>query len=400
MAGQRGQAARIVTDPPHARMAALMKERPNQGPRRTQGRHMARIIGKRRHGAWAGLTAAVFFPALFPAPAQADPVADFYKGKTLSVYSGLSEAGSYSNYARLVQRHLGKHVPGKPTTVFRHKPGAVGMVLARWLNAAAPKDGLNIGTFHERIALEPLIAPEGIPFNGRDFTWIAALGTNPSVCFTWGATGIKTVKDAQSREVIAGASGIAATDAVMARLMNATLGTKFRIIFGYKGADVLLAMEQGELQARCGFGYPSLKTTRPQWLRDKKINILAQLSDKPHPEIPDVPLLTNLVAPEHKAAVRLAGATDAMARPYAAPPGIPKDRTDALRKAFADMMKDQEFLADAMKQNLELDFTPGVEISTVLDELYKTPKEAVEMLRRFRTPGATESKLERKKKGG
>ncbi|MGE3245887.1 MAG: Bug family tripartite tricarboxylate transporter substrate binding protein [Beijerinckiaceae bacterium] len=331
-------------------------------------------------------------------PAAAQSVAEFYKGKTVSVYSGLSEGGSYSNYARLVQRHLGKHIPGNPGTVFRHKPGAVGMVLARWMNSVAPKDGLIVGTFHERIALEPLIAPQGIPFNGRDFTWIAALGTNPSVCFTWAATGIKTVKDTQSKEVISGASGIAATDAVMARLMNATLGTKFRIIFGYKGADVLLAMEQGEVQARCGFGYPSLKTTRPQWLRDKKINILAQLSDKPHPEIPDVPLLMNLVAPQYKAAVRLAGATDAMARPYAAPPGIPKDRAEALRKAFADMMKDKEFLADAKKQNLEIDFTPGSEISGVLDDLYKTPKEAVELLRKFRTPGATESKIAPKKK--
>ncbi len=359
---------------------------------------MTRTNSGHWHGPASRLFTAAFFSSLCLGGALADPVADFYKGKTLSVYSGLSEGGSYSNYARLVQRHLGKHVPGHPVTVFRHKPGAVGMVLARWLNSAAPKDGLNIGTFHERIALEPLIAPEGIPFNGRDFTWIAALGTNPSVCFTWGATGIKTVKDAQTKQVISGASGIAATDAVMARLMNATLGTKFKIIFGYKGADVLLAMEQGELQARCGFGYPSLKTTRPQWLRDKKINILAQLSDKPHPEIPDVPLLMNLVAPEHKAAVRLAGATDAMARPYAAPPGIPKDRADALRKAFADMMKDKDFLADAKKQNLELDFTPGAEISTVLDELYKTPKQAVDMLRTFRTPGASEIKLEQKKK--
>jgi tripartite-type tricarboxylate transporter receptor subunit TctC len=346
-----------------------------------------------------GVTSVAVMSALFLSQAaRADAVADFYKGKTVSVYSGLSEGGSYSNYARLVVRHLGRFIPGKPNTVFRHKPGAVGMVLARWMNAAAPKDGLSVGTFHERIALEPLIAPKGIPFNGRDFTWIAALGTNPSVCFTWAATGIKTIKDAQSKEVISGASGVAATDAVMARLMNATLGTKFKIIFGYRGADTLLAMEQGELQARCGFGYPSLKSTRPQWLRDKKINILAQLSDKPHPEIPDVPLLMNLVAPEYKDAVRLAGATDAMARPYAAPPGIPKERAEALRKAFSDMVKDKEFLADAKKQNLEIDFTPGSEISDVLDKLYKTPKQAVDLLVKFRTPGASEEKVQRKKK--
>ncbi|MCC2095305.1 MAG: hypothetical protein KDJ29_00345 [Hyphomicrobiales bacterium] len=341
---------------------------------------------------------ALLSPLLVSQAANADAVADFYKGKTVSVYSGLSLGGSYSNYARLVVRHLGRFIPGKPNAVFRHKPGAVGMVLARWMNAAAPKDGLIIGSFHERIALEPLIAPKGIPFNGRDFTWIAALGTNPSVCFTWGTSGIKTIKDAQSREVISGAVGTTATDAVMARLMNATLGTKFKLISGYRGADVLLAMEKGEVQARCGFGYPSLKTTRPQWLRDKTINILAQLSDKPHPDIPDVPLLMNIVPPEYKDAVKLAGATDAMARPYAAPPGIPKDRATALRKAFAGMVKDRDFLADARKQNIEIDFTPGSEISVVLDRLYKSPKAAVEQLVKFRTPDASEGRIKRKKK--
>lgn len=324
---------------------------------------------------------------------RAESVAEFYKGKTLDVYSGLSKGGSYSNYARLVTRHIGRHIPGEPTAVFRLKPGAVGLVLAHWLNAAAPKDGLSIGTFHERIAVEPLIAPQGIKFDGRDFTWLAALATNPSVCFTWGETGIKTIEDAKSKEVIAGASGTAATDAVMARLMNATLRTKFKIISGYDGAEILLAMERGEVQARCGFGYPSLKTTRPEWLQDKRIHILAQLSSKPHPEIPNVPLLKDLVAPEQSAAVELAGATDEMARPYAAPPGIPKDRAEALRDAFMRMVKDKDFLAEAAKQRLEIDPASGLEIESLLDRIYSSPKSAVHQLVQFRTPGATEKQI-------
>jgi len=334
-------------------------------------------------------------------PVSADPVAEFYKGTTIDVYSGLSPSGSYSNYARLVTRHIGKHIPGNPTTVFRLRPGAVGLVLAHWLNAAAAKDGSVFGTFHERIALEPLIAPEGIKFEGRDFTWLAAMATNPSVCFTWAATGIKTVEDAKGREVIAGASGTAATDAVMARLMNATLGTNFRLVTGYAGADILLALERGEVEARCGFGYPSLKSTRPEWLGDAgKIHILAQLSSKPHPDIPDVPLVRDLVAPEHRDAVELAGATDAIARPFAAPPGIPSERAAALRNAFQAMFKDPEFLADAEKQRLEIDPTSGEEIEALLNRLYQTPKEAAQMLVQFRTPGATERKLEKKKDGG
>lgn len=331
-------------------------------------------------------------------PAKADPVADFYKGKVINVYSGHSKGGAYSAYARLVGRHIGKHIPGNPTAVFRLKPGATGLVLAHWLHDAAPKDGLHIGTFHERISVEPMIAPQGIKFDGRDFTWLVALAKNASVCFTWGATGIKTLKDLQSKEIVAGASGSTATDAVMARLMNKTLGTKFRIISGYRGADILLALERGEVQARCGFGYPSLKTTRPDWLTQRKINIIAQLSSTPHPEIPDVPMLKDMVKPEDRAAVILAGATDAMARPYAAPPRIPKERASALVNAFKAMVKDKEFLADAQKQRLEIDPIFGAEMRKVLEELYKTPKAVAQQVVQFRTPGTDEKKIKREKK--
>lgn len=347
-------------------------------------------------------TGATAVALLLAVPAYAGPganaVADFYKGKTLNVYSGHSKGGAYSAYARLVARHIGKHIPGNPTAVFRLKPGASGLVLAHWLHDAAPKDGLHLGTFHERITIEPMIAPQGIKFDGRDFTWLAALAKNASVCFTWGASGLKTLKDLQSKLVVAGASGTTATDAVMARIMNKTLGTKFKIIAGYRGADILLALERGEVQARCGFGYPSLKTTRPDWLRDRKINIIAQLSSVPHPEIKDVPLLMNLVKPEHKAAVELAGATDVFARPYAAPPRIPAARAAALRAAFKAMVKDKDFLADARKQNLEIDPIFGEEMSREIDKLYKTPKAVAAQVVEFRTPLSDEKRIKRRKK--
>ena len=261
--------------------------------------------------------------ALAPTMAHAQSVEAFFKGKTIQVYSGHSKGGAYSSYARLVTRHIGNHMPGNPTAVYRNKPGASGLVLAHWLHAAAPKDGLHIGTFHERIGLEPLIAPKGIKFDGRDFTWIMALARNVSVCFTWGPTGVKTIADAKARELVAGASGATATDAVMARTMNATLGTKFKIISGYRGAAIMLALERGEVEARCGFGYASIKAIRPDWLKNKKIHMLAQFPTKPHPEIPNVPLLVDLVkSKEDKAAIALASGTGDMARPYAAPPAF------------------------------------------------------------------------------
>lgn len=344
---------------------------------------------------WGGATIAAVMLAL---PAQADKVADFYKGKTIDVYSGHSKGGAYSAYARMVTRHIGKHIPGNPTAVFRLKPGASGMVLAHWLNAAAPKDGLSIGTFHERVGMEPLIAPARVKFDGRDFTWIGSLARNVSICFTWGATKYKTLKDVKDNLVVAGAGGTVSTDAVMARVMNFTLGTKFKVISGYRGADILLAMERGEVQARCGFGYPSLKGVRPEWITGKKINMLAQLTTKSHPEITQVPLLVDLVKPEHKAAVELAGATGEMGRPYAAPPRIPAERAAALRKAFMTMLADKDFLAEAKRLKLEISPIDGKAIEDLLARLYKTPKAVTQQVVAFRTPGSNEVKIKRKKK--
>ncbi|MFM1814966.1 MAG: hypothetical protein RLZ98_1661 [Pseudomonadota bacterium] len=350
--------------------------------------HRGRVILALAFGAVAAALLAM------ASAAKAEDVAAFYKGKQIDVYSGHSKGGSYSVYARLVARHIGKHVPGNPTAVYRSKPGASGLVLAHWLNAAAPKDGLSIGTFHERIGLEPLIAPEGIKFDGRDFTWLIALARNVSVCFTWHTHGIKSVDDAKAKEIIVGASGATATDAIMPRVMNATLGTKFRIINGYEGSDSLLAMERGELQGRCGFGYASLKAVKPDWLRDKKINIIAQFSVRTHPEIKEVPLLIDLVKSEDdKSAIALADGTGEMARPYAAPPKLPADRANALRRAFEAMVKDKDFLADANKQRLEIDPTSGEAIEAMLDKLYKTPKAVAQRMITFRSPVAGEQKL-------
>ncbi len=360
---------------------------------------MPKFIGQRPSTVRLTLYLGLMAGALAPTMAHAQSVEAFFKGKTIQVYSGHSKGGAYSSYARLVTRHVGKHMPGNPTAVYRNKPGASGLVLAHWLHAAAPKDGLHIGTFHERIGLEPLIAPKGIKFDGRDFTWIMALARNVSVCFTWGPTGVKTIADAKARELVAGASGATATDAVMARTMNATLGTKFKIISGYRGAAIMLALERGEVEARCGFGYASIKAIRPDWLKNKKIHMLAQFPTKPHPEIPNVPLLVDLVkSKEDKAAIALASGTGDMARPYAAPPRIPADRAKALRAAFAAMVKDPAFLADAKKQRLEIDPKTGQEISSMLDKLYKTPKAVAERVISWRTPGSDEKRIKRKKR--
>lgn len=336
----------------------------------------------------ACLAAAIALSAcLATGTAAAQSVEGFYKGKTLSIYSGHSAGGAYSAYARLLERHIGKYIPGTPTTVFKVMEGASGRTLATWLYGAGPRDGLHFGIFHERMGLEPVIAPNVAKFDGRAFTWLGSMDRQTFVCFTWGAKGIKTVDDLRKQEVIVGGTGTDGPSAVMPRMMNAMLGTKFKIVTGYAGADELLAVERGEADGRCGFGWDSIKVTRPEWIRDKKIDVLVQFSLHRMPELPDVPTMMELVTnPEDKRVLELVFATGEMGRPFAGPPGIPADRAAALRNAFNQVVKDRDLLGDAEKQNLEIDPIPAEKIQALLDELYKTPPAIAARALSFRKP--------------
>lgn len=335
----------------------------------------------------------------FVGVAAAQPADEFYKGKTLTILSGHSAAGAYSAYARLLERHIGRHIPGNPVTVFKLMEGATGLTLANWLYNVAPKDGLTIGIFHERIGLEPVVSPQGTRFDGRNFNWIGSAAKQTSVCFTRADSAVKTLADAQKIAIPVGASAAAASDSVMPRMMNAMLGTKFQIIRGYSGADILLAIERGEVEGRCGFGWASLKTTRPDWAAKRTINLIAQFSYKPHVDLPDVPLMMDIVKnKDDRRALELIFATQEMGRPFAAPPGVPADRVAALRKAFMATLKDPVFLAEAKKLDLEIDPISGEEIRKILVDLYDTPKEIVERVNGFRTGGEGEKTRSKKAK--
>ncbi len=334
--------------------------------------------------------------AAFAAGACAQPADQFYKGKTLVIYSGLSAGGAYSAYARMLERHIGKHIPGNPVTVMKVMEGANGLTLANWLYNVAPKDGLSIGIFHERIGLEPVVAPQGTMFDGRKFDWIGSAAKQTSVCFTREQSPVKTVADAQRMAIPVGASAAAGSDSVMPRMMNTMLGTKFQIIQGYGGADILLAIERGEVEGRCGFGWASLKTTRPDWIEQRKINLIAQFSYKPHPDLKDVPLMMDLVTkPEDKRALQLVFATQEMGRPFTAPPGTPPDRLAILRKAFLAALEDPALVAEAQKQGLEIDPISGEEITQILVDLYDTPKEIVDRVNGFRTGRSDEKSIKK-----
>ena len=334
--------------------------------------------------------------SLMAAETQAQSPEQFYKGKTVVVYSGHSASGAYSAYARMLERHISKYIPGSPTVVMKIMEGGTGLTLANWLYNVGPKDGTAFGIFHERMGLEPLVAPRGTQFDGRKFTWIGSMAKQTSVCFTWHTSKVKTVADAQKISIPVGSDAAAGSDSVMPRMMNAMLDTKFQIIRGYSGGDLMLAVERGEVEGRCGFGYASLKTTKPDWITDKKVNMLAQFSYKPHVELPHVPVMMDLVQkPEDKQALRLIFATQEMGRPFAAGPGLPADRTAALRQAFQSALKDSELQAEAKKQNLEIDPIGGDEITKLLVDLYDTPKDIVERVNGFRQGKAGEKDIKK-----
>jgi tripartite-type tricarboxylate transporter receptor subunit TctC len=315
--------------------------------------------------------------------ARADPVEDFYRGRTVTLIVGYSVGGGYDAYARVLARHLGKHIPGHPTIIVQNMPGAGSLRSANFLFNAAPKDGGTIAIFSRGMAMEPLIGTSQTAFDARKFTWLGS-GTNEvSICATWNTSKVKSWNDMLTTPFTVGGEGSGSDPDIFATVVRNAFGAKLRLVSGYPGsADVALAIERGELDGRCGWSYSSLKLQRPDWIRDKKINILVQLSLQKSPELPDVPIITEFAKTERQQHIlKLVFSRQSMARPFAAPPGIPDDRKQALRKAFDDTMADPEFLAEAKVRGLEVNPVSGAEIDHLLDELYHAPADVVAEVR-------------------
>jgi tripartite-type tricarboxylate transporter receptor subunit TctC len=333
-----------------------------------------------RVGTWAGgMVAAVLAlaPAVFsPSPSYAQSPAEFYKGRNVDLYIGYSAGGAYDLYARVIARHLGKHIPGNPTIVPRNMEGAGSLRLTNWLYNVAPKDGTAIGTIGRGTAFDPLLGSRGAQFQADKFTWIGSANNEVSICVAWKTSGITKLEDTLTKELIVGGTGQAADTDQFPRILNGVLGTKFKIVTGYPGGnDVTLALERGEVKGRCGWSWSSVLATQKRWIDDKSIIILAQLSLSKHPDLPDVPLVMDFAKTEDQQQIfRLIFARQVIGRPFLAPPGVPKDRAEALRAAFMDTMKDPEFLADAEKSQLEINPVSGADVEKLIKEIYQTPK--------------------------
>ena len=315
-----------------------------------------------------------------PVSGHAQSVAEFYKGKTVEIYIGYSVGGAYDAHARLLARHMGKHIPGNPTVINKNMEGAGSLRLANWLYTVAPKDGTVFGIIGRGIPFDPLLGRAGAQFEATKFSWIGSANDEVSICAAWHMTPIDKFEDLTTKEMIVGGTAGSADTDQFPRVLNGVFGTKMRVISGYPGGnEINLAMERGEVQGRCGWSWSSVGATHPQWIKDKKIKILAQLSLAKHPELPDVPLVMDLVKnEEQRQLLRLIFARQVMGRPFLGPPGIPADRLAALRKAFMDTMKDPDYLAEANKAELEVTPVPGEEIQKLVEEIYQTPKEIAE----------------------
>jgi tripartite-type tricarboxylate transporter receptor subunit TctC len=310
--------------------------------------------------------------------AQAQNPADFYKGKNIELYIGYSVGGGYDIYARLLAKHMGKHIPGNPTVLPKNMEGAGSLRLANWLYNVAPKDGTAFGIIGRGTGFDPLLGrSKGAQFEATKYTWIGSANDEVSVCVAWHTSGIRKFEELLTRELTVGGTGAAADTDQFPRIMNGMLGTKMKIVTGYPGGnDVGLAMERGEVNGRCGWSWSSVKATHQKWLDEKKINVLIQLALQKHPDLPDVPLITDLAkSDEQRAIFKLIFARQVMGRPFLAPPGVPQDRAAALRKAFMDTMKDKDFLADAEKGQLEITPVSGEDIQKLVLETHQTPPE-------------------------
>jgi tripartite-type tricarboxylate transporter receptor subunit TctC len=305
---------------------------------------------------------------------HADPVAEFYRGKTISLLIGVGVGGEYDLQARLVARHIGKHIPGNPTVVPQNMTGAGGLKMANYLATVAARDGTFIGMLGNSFPALQAVGGQGVQFDAGKFHWLGTIAPVVETMAVWHTTGVKSIEDTRSREVIAGASGRGAITFIYPTMMNELLGTKFKIVTGYTGGNQInLAMERGEVQARNNT-WSSWKATKRAWLDEGKIAVIAQAG----PRAPDLvaPSVESFArTPEERQLIELIVSGTQMGRPLATTADVPAERVAALRAAFDATMKDPEFRAEAAAMHFEVDPVSGVALQGVVEKVLATPKE-------------------------
>ncbi len=324
--------------------------------------------------AWRAGAAGLACLALSVGPSAAqNPIEAFYKGKTLTLAIGFSAGGEYDLHARLVARFIGKHIPGNPSVVPTQMTGAGTITLANYMAAVAPKDGTYLGVISNGLPAAQAIGTAGLKFDARQFHWLGALGPTIETQAIWHTVGVTTLDEARKKEVVVGSTGKGSGTFIMPTVMNELFGTKFKIITGYRGgSDVNVAMERGEVGSRNN-SWTSWKSTKPHWLAEKKIHIVAWAGPETK-ELAHLPHLSKIAKDDaDRQVVEVVFSGSYLGRPILTTPGVPAERVKALRDAFDATMKDPEFIAAAMQAKVELTPIKGVDMQEVVERVMATP---------------------------
>jgi tripartite-type tricarboxylate transporter receptor subunit TctC len=333
-----------------------------------------------RHDRAMMMGAALLIGAALPAGAQG--VDAFYAGKTIELIVGYPPGGSNDVYGRAVARHIGRHIPGSPQVVFRNMPGAGSILAANHIYNVAPKDGTVLGLLAATNVLDERLGAPGVKFETAKFSWIGRVSSSINVTAMWNTSKIKTINDAFVAEASLGATGTGSTVYVYPNVLNRVLGAKFKLVMGYGGSnEAMLAMERGEVEGH-STSWEAYKSARPDWIKDKKINVVVQYGLNRHPDLPDVPTCVEIAkTDEQKQILRAVVNATEIGKAILSSPGIPAERVLALRKAFMDMTEDAEFISELEKMRVELTPIDGAKLQELVQEVGNLTPELVQKIK-------------------
>lgn len=306
----------------------------------------------------------------------------FYQGKTIQMVVGYSAGGGYDTFARVVARHIGKHIPGNPNVVIQNVPGAGSLVAMNQLVNTMPQDGTYIGSIARGLPYEPLFGNTQAQYDPLAVNWLGSVASEVSLCVVSTNSGIETYQDLYTQPLLVGATGSGGDSNVFPRVLADTMGFQMNVVAGYPGsADILLALERGEVQSICSWSYSSNKDTRDRLVENGDARVIFQMAINKHPELPEVPLILDLAETEaQRQALTLLFGRQQMGRPFMTGPGVPEERVRILKAALEATTRDPEFLADAAAQSLEIDWFSGDDIERLIAEAYTYPEEVVQVL--------------------
>jgi tripartite-type tricarboxylate transporter receptor subunit TctC len=330
--------------------------------------------------ALAALAGTIETAAAQPAP---------YAGKQIRMVIGSGAGGGYDVYARFLARHLGRHVPGNPVIVSQNMPAASGLAATNWAySSLAPRDGTVIVATYNALLDDPLYGSPVARFDPLKFASIGSIAKQQTVCATWHASKIRTIAQARAQEVTVSATGASGDRATMPRILNALLGTKFKVINGYGTVESMFAVERGEVDGMCGVSWSTLKVSNPDWVQNNRLNVMIQAGAKPQAGLADVPLVIDQASNEDdRKLIELLFFPQEMGRPFIMPPDTPKELVNTIRRAFDATMKDPVFLAEAAKSLFDVDPLSGEEMEQILKRAYATPKDLVQRAAEFNGSG-------------